>query len=522
MLGQMRRWRAAKREATTSAGLDIAGYADFTLVATGGSSIVYRAYQPAFDRQVAVKILTQPVRGARDRQRFAKELALTGRLADRHPNIVIPLDHGYTKDGRPFVTTPWYPQGSLASRLAVSALTTQEALHLGVRLAGAVATAHACGIVHRDIKPGNVLLSRHGEPVLADFGIAVSVAGTQSTAALTPAHAPPEIFENRPATSASDIWSLGSTIWTCLAGHPPFPWGGDESVALSILRVIRDPVPPLPRDVAPESLAGVLQRCMAKNPDGRPSAEAVGRQLQQVQSELNLPVSELTVLGVEGTEPDRRPELARAEPATTTRPTTDPQPSQPRPGPPGKGAGSANRHTSGAAQAGTSPSADDSTALRRPPASASTGSAPAGMPRRRRWRPALVGGLLGLAAVAGAALLLAPDAPSPAPEPTTPVSVPAMPDGLRVSQEPDGSVQLSWTDPNNGAVAYVVQVFQQSQSQRSLVARPTGLTIPDLKPGQPYCFVVTVPYALGLSPATGPFRCINGDALRLASTPATG
>lgn len=482
MLGQMRRWRAAKREATTSAGLDIAGYTDFTLVATGGSSIVYRAHQPAFDRQVAVKILTQPVRGARDRQRFAKELALTGRLADRHPNIVIPLDHGYTKDGRPFVTTPWYPQGSLASRLAVSALTTQEALQVGVRLAGAVATAHACGIVHRDIKPGNVLLSRHGEPVLADFGIAVSVAGTQSTAALTPAHAPPEIFENRPATSASDIWSLGSTIWTCLAGHPPFPWGGDESVALSILRVMRDPVPPLPRDVAPESLAGVLQRCMAKNPDDRPSAEAVGRQLQQVQSELNLPVSELTVLGVEGTEPDRPTELA-----------------------------------------GTSPSADDSTALRRPPpATASTGSTPAGMPRRRRWRPALVGGLLGLAAVAGAALLLAPEAPAPAPQPTTPVSLPAMPEGLRVSLEPDGSVQLSWTDPNNGAVAYVVQVFQQSQLQRSLVARPTGLTIPDLKPGQPYCFVVTVPYALGRPPATGPFRCINGDALRLATTAATG
>lgn len=267
----------------------IPGYDSPTLIGRGGFAHVYRAHQQAFDRQVAVKILLVSLDEPRDRRRFERECAAMGRLTG-HPHIVTVLESGVTPDGHPYLTMPYYAAGTLASRIAAyGPSSVDETLTTGVALAGALDLAHANGILHRDVKPANVLLSDYGEPALADFGIAVITAEraelSQVTHAFTITHAPPETLDGHPATEATDVYSLASTLWTMLTGEPPFGHDDGQGLAPRVERVKHQPVPPLVRADVPPDLEAALRDALAKDPRARPSARRLGERLQGVQRE---------------------------------------------------------------------------------------------------------------------------------------------------------------------------------------------------------------------------------------------
>ncbi len=266
-------------------------------IGAGGSSLVYRARQPAFDRLIALKVLSTPLADERARRRFERELALAGHLTG-HPNVVTVFASGFLGDGRAYVEMEYCPGGSLADLVAAQGpRPVRDVVAIGVKMAGVLELARVAGIVHRDIKPANVLVTRFGEPALADFGIAI-VAGemTGTTQALTPIHAAPEVLDARGAGTAADQWSLGSTLHTLLAGRAPFATADDEGLLSGMLRILNDPVPSIARADVPDTLRSVLARAMAKDPGQRwPGPLELGQALQEVERRQGWPVTTLPV-----------------------------------------------------------------------------------------------------------------------------------------------------------------------------------------------------------------------------------
>ncbi len=275
--------------------MEATGYTDLEPIGRGGFSTVYRARQVAVDRHVAVKVLTVDLVDEAARARFRRECATNGRVG-AHPNIVTVYDSGFTSDGHPFLSMQLCDGGSLGDALRRRGpLPVPEVLHAGVSIAAALAFAHAAGVLHRDIKPENIMLSQFGEPLLADFGIAVvddQRVSTATAASFTVNHAAPESLTGTAPSASADIYSLASTLYTLLAGHPPFV--AETSAALLVLlsMVMNDPPAPPERTDIPASLTRLLLSGLAKTPAGRPvDATAFGRALQQVQAELGLPVT---------------------------------------------------------------------------------------------------------------------------------------------------------------------------------------------------------------------------------------
>jgi serine/threonine-protein kinase PknK len=282
------------------AGPNVPGYGDLTPLGRGGYSAVYRAHQERFDRWVAVKVLSFELAGDRARQRFLRECRVAGRVSS-HPHIVTVYEAAVTPDGRPYIAMELYDGGTAADRLrAGGPLAVGEALRIAVRVAGALESAHRAGIVHRDVKPGNVLLTSYGHPALGDFGLSVVAEHQEITAgsdALSPYHAPPEVLEGAGPSPVSDVYSLASTTYTMLAGRPAHQVGEGETLAGLLTRILRADVPPLGRDDVPRSLDHALAGAMARDPSARtPSALAFAQAIQQVQAELGLEVVQPVVL----------------------------------------------------------------------------------------------------------------------------------------------------------------------------------------------------------------------------------
>jgi hypothetical protein len=270
------------------------GYENLARIGQGGSASVYRALNTRFDRTVALKILHSDSLNEHQRRRFNAECLATGRVSS-HPNIVTVYDAGITPGHRPWLAMEYCSGGSLAQKVSREGpLPASEVISVGVRLCSALGAAHRSGILHRDVKPHNVLLTSYGEPALADFGIA-SVrheegAGAMietETAAYTVIHAAPEILEGREGTAASDIYSLGSTLYTLLAGQAPFATEAAAGLAALVTRILGNDIPVIPRPGVPPELEQILRRSMAALPQDRPgSAAELGESLANLERRL--------------------------------------------------------------------------------------------------------------------------------------------------------------------------------------------------------------------------------------------
>lgn len=274
----------------------VPGYDSFELIGRGGFSTVWRARQVDYDRPVAVKILNSSFDDEAGQRRFKRECALTGRLTG-HPNIITVLDSGFLADGHPFLTMEYCPNGSLADRVQkFGPLPADEVSRIGVKIAGALDTAHQRGVIHRDVKPENILITAFGEPALADFGISTSATAGTVTAAYTPTHAAPEVLLGETADARTDLYTLGSTLYQLLAGTPAFAQTERGGLARFVQDVLNTPPPPLEGLGVPEPIRATIGASMAKDPAARPaSAAAFGQMMQQAQQASGIPVTEMLV-----------------------------------------------------------------------------------------------------------------------------------------------------------------------------------------------------------------------------------
>lgn len=285
---------------------DVPGYRVLEQVGQGGFSTVYRARQERLDRIVALKVLSVGAVDDAAMRRFTRECRITGRLTG-HPHVVTVLDTGMTRSGAPFIAMEYFEHGSLTERLEREGpLPVPDVLRVGVKIASALAAVHEAGVLHRDVKPQNVLVSRYGEPALTDFGIALlteSLDATHTTA-FTPQHAAPEVLNGGTLRPTSDVYALGSTMYQLLAGGPAFHTEPGAGLAPLILRIVSEPPPPIQRpDLSPEVFDAVCQ-AMAKDPDDRfPTAISYATHLRRLQLQLGFPVTELPLAGVSAVSP---------------------------------------------------------------------------------------------------------------------------------------------------------------------------------------------------------------------------
>ncbi|CUU59228.1 Serine/threonine protein kinase [Parafrankia irregularis] len=251
----------------------INGYRSFTPIGQGGFSIVYTAYQDRFDRTVAVKVISSDLRDSAAARRFTRECRVVGKLTG-HPNIITVFEAGSTADRRPFIAMQYLPGGSVADLLRRNGpLGVADTLRIGAAIADALQAAHKAKILHRDVKPGNILLSERGDPVLSDFGIASRGFGADMSAsqdAFTPSFAAPEVLRGDEPSVASDLYGLGATMYAMLAGTPPFGVRPGDSLATMMLRALTEELAPIRRGDVHSDVDGLLRALLARDPSARP------------------------------------------------------------------------------------------------------------------------------------------------------------------------------------------------------------------------------------------------------------
>jgi eukaryotic-like serine/threonine-protein kinase len=238
-------------------------------IATGGMGEVWRARDTVLGREVAVKILKREYADDHTfRARFAAEARHAAGL--HHPGIATVFDYGLLPEGTPYLVMELVDGKPLSELLAnKQPLDAEPARMLALQTAEALAFAHAAGVVHRDVKPANLLVTPGGRIKITDFGIARaigSVAFTQTGQIVgTPQYLSPEQARGDTATPASDVYALGVVLFECLSGRRPF--SGDTPIATALAQIQQE-VPPLP-DTVPAALAAVVARALAKDPAER-------------------------------------------------------------------------------------------------------------------------------------------------------------------------------------------------------------------------------------------------------------
>ena len=282
------------------------GYVELREVGRGGFGVVYRALQVEFNRTVALKVLTTVFDDPGARARFERECLAMGSLSG-HPNIVTVYAAGYTSDGRPFIAMEFLPGGTLAERLAGQGISWSEATAIGIKISGALQRAHDSGVLHRDVKPENILVSAYDEPKLADFGIARLHGGYETRSGVvtaTFAHAAPELLEGKPPSAASDVYSLASTLYSLITGHPPFVIEDDDTLPAVIARIATQPPPDLRGRGVPDSVAAALEHALVKDPAARtPTAAAFGLELQDAARVAGIDPAAMVVASGGGSRP---------------------------------------------------------------------------------------------------------------------------------------------------------------------------------------------------------------------------
>jgi serine/threonine-protein kinase len=241
-------------------------------------AVVYRARDSELDRDVAIKVLAEHLASDMEfRRRFLRESRLAARLS--HPNVVSVYDGGET-DGRPYIVMEYVEGVTLAGELARRGrLATDETIGLATQVCAGLEHAHAMGLVHRDVKPQNLLLRADGVLKIADFGIARAVEGTQLTEAGTvlgtAVYLSPEQASGEQVSPAADIYSLGAVMYELIAGKPPF--SSEKNLPELVLKKRTGRVPSL-RDSVPElpgRLEEIVLRCLSPEPPARPASAAL-------------------------------------------------------------------------------------------------------------------------------------------------------------------------------------------------------------------------------------------------------
>ena len=238
----------------------------------GGMSEVYKGQHAQLDRMVAVKVL-HPFLADEEGfvTRFKREARIVATL--RHPNIMQVYDFDYNDALDIYYMVMEYIDGpTLKTRMSEGLLPQEETVRIGIAIADALDYAHQRGMVHRDVKPANIMFMQDGQPVLTDFGIAkmLTLSGLTASGAMvgTPAYMAPEVGMGRQGTAASDIYSLGVVLYQMLTGQLPFE---SDSPMGMVMQHINDTPPPVARFVqsVPQDLEAVVRKAMAKTPEER-------------------------------------------------------------------------------------------------------------------------------------------------------------------------------------------------------------------------------------------------------------
>ena len=246
------------------------------MLGQGGMAAVYLAHDSELDRAVAIKVLAEHL--ANDeafRQRFLREARMAAKLS--HPNIVHVYDQG-DEDGRPFIVMEYVDGPTLGEELKrTGPLPPARVVDLALQICGGLEHAHASGLVHRDVKPGNLLLREDGTVKIADFGIARAAQATKLTqigsVLGTAAYLAPEQAAGETVTAAADIYSLGCVLFELLTGRTPYVF---ESLPELVVKQREEPITPIRelRPDVPAELEGAVMHCLARGPEYRPASAA--------------------------------------------------------------------------------------------------------------------------------------------------------------------------------------------------------------------------------------------------------
>jgi serine/threonine protein kinase len=237
----------------------------------GAIGVVYRAVREPDGKTIALKILKRDLSSDETyRRRFAREARAAAEVRDKH---LVPILDAGEADGRYYLASAYVP-GSLADRLeSEAALSFRDVVRIAAGVAGGLDALHRVGLVHRDVKPSNIMLDATGSAALTDFGLAKGPAYTVLTkpgeVIGTVDYLAPELIKGGRATPASDIYALGCTVYECIAGAPPF---ADKSLFELTAAHLEEAPPDLRgrRADLPEQLAWAVMHALAKQPDGRP------------------------------------------------------------------------------------------------------------------------------------------------------------------------------------------------------------------------------------------------------------
>lgn len=429
-------------------------------IASGGMAQVWEALDQTLARRVAVKVLHPHL--ARDGsfvQRFRAEAVAAARLS--HPSIVSVYDT-CTEDGIEAIVMELVSGTTMRADLDEHGpMRLPAVLAIGTQVADALGAAHASGLVHRDVKPANILLSGDGRVLVADFGIAKAAEGNDLTTAGamvgTAKYLAPEQVEAGPIDGRADLYALGVVLYEALAGEPPFV--GDTDAATALARMHRDPRPLRElRPEVPDAVEAVVHQALQRDPARRFATAAAMR----------------TALLQAGAEPARAPDVAAAAAASAEAPLLAPGPPTPAPAPPTPPPASPTPTPGGSA-------------LPPPPPRPAPEPVVAPVRRRRRW-PAVL--LVLVVAAIGASLLAgrarAPEASAPRPLASATAFDPAG-DGTEHDDEAplaiDGDPATGWTsetyrDPatiaGKGGVGLVVSLAEAAEVDGIDLTTPEG------------------------------------------------